>query len=272
MRRHLLQKMTELLHEKLSYDVRGVLFDVHNKLGPMLPEQLYNQAVAIGLEKQGIDCQTEKEFEVTFRGVQVGRYAVDVWVEGGQLLLELKVAPQIWPLHQAQAISSLKVTDADLAFVVNFGEDRVAIKRLPNFVRDKSVTFAWQAQPVPAGMLYPDLVNQLLSVLHSVYFHLGPGFLHQIYRRATMVELSQQDVGYEYIKHIPIFYQQHHLSDQAVRLIAVEGQTLVATVAMQKVTEAMKQQLRARMRYLDYNLGLIANFHGTELETVFVRG
>jgi GxxExxY protein len=70
--------MTNLLHEELSYKVRGILFDVHNQLGPMLPEQVYNQATAIGLEKQGIHCQTEKEFEVTYRGVQVGRYAVDV--------------------------------------------------------------------------------------------------------------------------------------------------------------------------------------------------
>lgn len=79
-------------------------------------------------------------------------------------------------------------------------------------------------------------------------------------------------MGYQYIKKIPILYHQHHLADQAVRLIAVDGQILVATVAMQKVTEAMKQQLRARMRHLDYKLGLIANFHGTELEVGFVRG
>lgn len=87
--------MTGFLHEKLSYSVRGVLFDILNKLGPMLPEKLYSQAVSIGLEQQGIRCQTEKEFEVTHRGVQVGRYAVDVWIEDGKMLLELKVAPRL---------------------------------------------------------------------------------------------------------------------------------------------------------------------------------
>ncbi|NKQ35674.1 MAG: GxxExxY protein [Chloroflexi bacterium] len=263
--------MTKLLHEKLSYDVRGILFDVHNKLGPMLPENIYNQAVAIGLENQGIHCQTEKEFEVTYHGVQVGRYFVDVWVEAGKLLLELKVAPQIGPLHQAQAISYLKVTDADLAFVVNFGEDKVTIDRLPNFVRDKPAAFSWQAQALPPDVLYPDQVNEILSVLYRVYFELGPGFFHQVYRRATMVELRERGLGYEYIKKMPIFYQDHHLADQEVRLIALDGKVLLATIAVREVTAAMKRQLRARMRYLGYKLGLIANFHGAKLETVFVR-
>lgn len=264
--------MTNLLHEELSYAVRGVLYDVHNQIGPMLPEQIYNQAVAIGLEKQGIHCQTEKSFEVTYRGVQVGRYAVDVWVEGGKLLLELKVASQIEPLHKAQAISYLKVTDADLALVVNFGEEKVAIQRLPNFVRDKSVVFDWEQQTLGDDLLYPELVNEVLLVLHMVHFTLGPGFLHQVYRRSTMVELNEQTIGYEYIKEIPIFYQNVHLVNQAVRLLSVEGRVLLTTIAVAEVTEAMKRQLQTRMKQLDHKLGLIANFHGTALETVFVRG
>jgi GxxExxY protein len=39
----------------------------------------------------------------------------------GKLLLELKVAPASLPIHKAQAISYLKVTDADLAILVNYG-------------------------------------------------------------------------------------------------------------------------------------------------------
>lgn len=263
--------MTNLLHEELSYVVRGVLFDVHNQIGPMLPEQVYNQAVAIGLEKQGIHCQTEKRFEVVYRGVQVGRYAVDVWVEGGKLLLELKVAAQIEPFHKAQAISYLKVTDADLAFVVNFGEEKAAIQRLPNFVRGKPVAFDWEKQPLDDDLLYPELVNEVLAALYTVYFTLGPGFLHQVYRRSTMVELKEQAIGYEYIKEIPIFYQNVHLMNEAVRLLSVEGRVLLVTIAVEVVTEAMKRQLRVRMKQLDHELGLIANFHGTVLETVFVR-
>ena len=94
--------MVKLIHKELNYKVRGVLFDVHNQLGPNLPEKFYNDAVIIGLEAANIRCQPEKQFSVQYRGVEVGRYFVDVWVEGGKLLLELKVAPQIEPIHQAR--------------------------------------------------------------------------------------------------------------------------------------------------------------------------
>ena len=54
-------------------------------------------------------------------------------------------------------------------------------------------------------------INELLAALHHVHFELGSGFLHQIYRRAAMVQLKEREIGYKYIKKIPIFYQNHHL-------------------------------------------------------------
>jgi hypothetical protein len=56
--------VTILLHKALSYEVRGVLFDVYNALGPLLPERFYQTAVVLGLEKKGTACQTEKQFAV----------------------------------------------------------------------------------------------------------------------------------------------------------------------------------------------------------------
>ena len=85
----------------------------------------------------------------------------------------------------------------------NFDKElKVAIQRLPNFVKDKSVSYSWQPQPTRSDLLYPNLVNEILSTLHHVYFELGPGFLHQVYRRATMVELQ----------HFAIFYSVWYVS------------------------------------------------------------
>ncbi len=56
--------MTQLIHPELSYAVRGVLLHVYNSLGPMLKEAYYEQAIAIGLEKRGVRCETQKQFEV----------------------------------------------------------------------------------------------------------------------------------------------------------------------------------------------------------------
>lgn len=265
--------MKRLVHPELSYAVRGVLFDVGKQLEATLPEEYYQRAVAIGLEEANIPCECEKEFEVFYRGVQVGRYAVDVWVDNGKVLLELKVAPSIEPIHQAQAISYLKITDADLALVVNFGERPLGIRSLPNLLRQEWPVFQWQPHVLPAGqeLLYPELVNRLLQALHRVHFELGPGFFHQIYRRAAMVELGEQEIGFRYLKTVPVAYRGHYLGDQPVRLIRVEDVILLATVAVKEVDELMRTQFRGRMREQGVRLGVIANFHYEKLGVVFQR-
>jgi GxxExxY protein len=264
--------MTEIIHKELSYAVRGVLFDVHNQLGPLLPEKFYQEAVAIGLEAKGIACETEKPFAMHYCGVEVGRYFVDVWVEAGKLLLELKVAPEILPIHRAQAISYLKVTDADLAVVVNFGEAGLIDERLPNYVRNKPFSFSWHPQSVWLDIPDKELSNVLLKALHRVHFYLGPGFFHQVYRRATMVELREQEIGFTYVKEIPIYYRDVFLGNQPVRLISLDGEILLATIAVKELDDNIKSQMRARLRQLDKKVGLIANFHGRDLEVVLVRG
>ncbi|MFZ5915857.1 MAG: GxxExxY protein [Chloroflexota bacterium] len=263
--------MTKLLHPELSYQVRGVIFHVYNTLGPLLPEAFYQDAIIIGLEKRGLVCQAEKPFEVYYEGERVGLYYVDVWIEAGKLILEIKVAPAIDPLHQAQAISYLKVTDADLAFVVNLGGSQAEIERLPNFVRDRRVEFEWQPQPVGNGLLCPDLVNQIQRACHRVHFTLGPGFLHQIYRRATMIELRRSGIGFEYVKRLPVEYEGHLLGHQDVRLIRVEDKLLLATFALRQPDETLIQLLKARLRRLNLEIGLLANFYHTKLTITPVR-
>ncbi len=263
--------MTQLIHPELSYAVRGVLLNVYNALGPMLKEEFYEQAIAIGLEKRGIHCDTQKTFEVYYEDERVGLYYVDVWIEDGKILLELKVGPRIESLHRGQAISYLKVTNADLAIVANYDGPSLEDERLPNFVRDKQPGFDWQPQPFDAAWLYPDLTDAILRACHRVHFVLGPGFLHQVYRRAVMVELRRRQLNYIYIKHLPIEYEGHVLGRQDTRLMLIEDKVLLATYALHDADATLPKQLRARMRRLNVQVGLLANFHDTRLEITPVR-
>lgn len=70
--------MAKLIHPELSYQVRGVLFDVYNKLGPLLKESYYRDAIGIGLQQRGLACVLEKGFEVFYQEERVGLYYVDV--------------------------------------------------------------------------------------------------------------------------------------------------------------------------------------------------
>ncbi len=236
----------------------------------MLKEEYYRDAIVLGVEKRGVACEPEKRFEVYYEGERVGLYYVDIWIDSGKILLELKVALAIEPIHKAQAISYLKVTDADLAIVVNYGVSSLEDERLPNFLRDKQPEFVWHPRPVAQGLLYPDLVNTIQRACHRVHFTLGPGFLHQVYRRATMNELRRSGLNYDYIKRLPVEYEGQLLGYQEVRLIMVEDKVLLATFALRR-TDAMAEQLKAHLRRLDLKFGLLANFHDTRLAIVPVR-
>ena len=263
--------MTELIHAELSYAVRGVMIHVYNALGPMLKEDYYEQAIAIGLDKCNIRCETQKSFDVCYESQQVGLYFVDVWVEHGQLLLELKVSPTIMPLHRAQAISYLKVTNADVALVANFGGASLQIERFPNFVRDRQAVFEWRPAPAMGNWLYPDLTDTVLRSCHRVHFTLGPGFLHQIYRRAVMIELQRSHLNFTYIKELPVNYEGEILGQQEARLIVVEDKIVVAVYALGVPDEALIERLRARLRQLGLPLGLLVNFHDARLSVSPVR-
>ncbi|NKQ35768.1 MAG: GxxExxY protein [Chloroflexi bacterium] len=263
--------MVELIHKELCYDARGVMFEVFNHLGPNLPERFYQDAAVIALERRGIACEAEKQFQVTYHGVEVGRYRVDIWIENGDMLAELKVAPLLTPLHKAQAISYLKVTDADLALLVNFGQSSLVDVRLPNFVRDKPVLFRWERQTAVPDRLFPNLTDELLESCHRIHVELGPGFIHHVYRRAIMVELREKSIGFEFIKEIPIYFKGTYLGLQPVRLILVEDKLLAGAMAVQLLNKTMKAQLKARMKHFGVRLGVLVNFHGEKLEFAFVR-
>ncbi len=263
--------MVDLIHKELCYDVRGAMFEVFNHLGPNLPERFYQEAALAALASRGIACEAEKQFQVMYHDVRVGRYYVDIWLEGGRMLLELKVAPLLAPIHKAQAISYLKVTGVDLALLVNFGQSSLVDIRLPNFVRDKRGSFHWEKHTAVPDRLFPDLTGELLESCYRIHAELGPGFFHHVYRRAVMVELREKSIGFEYIKEMPVYFKETYLGVQPVRLILVENKILVAAMAVQSFDKALELHLKARMKHLDASLGLLANFHGERLEFAFVR-
>jgi hypothetical protein len=45
--------MITIIHKDLIYAVKGTCFDVHNALGPMLPERFYQAALAIAPQRRG---------------------------------------------------------------------------------------------------------------------------------------------------------------------------------------------------------------------------
>jgi GxxExxY protein len=262
----------ELLHADLTYRIRGVLFDVGNNLWAGLPEEDFQKAVSIGLAKRGIQHVLEEEFRVHYRDVEVGRYSCDITV-GREVVLELKVVPELTGLHRAQIISYLRVTGADVGLLVNFGAARVEIERYAGFYAQRRPDLAWKPQVVDgATLLYPELIGRLYECLHRVHYELGPGFFHHVYRRALQVELNEQHISFDFVREIPVFYEGEYVSTRPCRLLIVDDKVVVAAFAVRRMGSTFVSRMRHYLDHFDKELGLLANFCGERLDVRPVRG
>jgi len=261
--------MTKLLHADLTYRLRGAGFHVHNALGSGHDEADYEKALVYALECEQIPFQQQPTYRVEYRGQQVGEYRPDLMFANGAVLLDLKARPAIEPVHQAQVISYLAVTHAELGLVMNFGASLLEVERLPNFLAGRPRLSA--EVDLPSEILYPELARRILGGLATVYSGLGPGFLHQVYRRAMRIELSHLHLNSNYLKELPLRYRDIIIAMKPVRLFMVEQRILLATVALHQVTTEHTEKLRWALRETSCQLGLIANFYPTQLEMRYVQ-
>ncbi|MBI5619679.1 GxxExxY protein [Candidatus Gottesmanbacteria bacterium] len=78
-----------LLHEDLTYRLRGCFFKVYNTLGFGHKESVYQKALIAELKNQKLAFEQEKSLEVLYEGSLVGIYRPDFVIEG-KILIELK--------------------------------------------------------------------------------------------------------------------------------------------------------------------------------------
>jgi GxxExxY protein len=117
-------------------DISGQIIDaamkVHTALGPGLLESAYEACLAHELTKRGLKVDQQKELPVVYDGLklEVG-YRIDLLVEDF-VIVELKSINEIAPIHEAQLLSYLKLSDQQVGLLINFNVVRLkdGIKRI----------------------------------------------------------------------------------------------------------------------------------------------
>ncbi len=110
----------EIEENKLSYTIRGAIFNVYNNLGPGLLESAYEEALRIELEKVGCNVRTQVTLPMVYEGVTIpNAYRVDMLVDD-KVIIEIKAATSLPEVFFAQLMTYLKLTGKKLGFLVNF--------------------------------------------------------------------------------------------------------------------------------------------------------
>ena len=117
---------------KLTFDIIGCAFKVHAKLGPGLLESTYEICLEYELIKNGYMVVRQIALPVVYDEVKLDAgYRIDLIVDD-EVIIEIKSVEALAPIHTAQVLTYLKLSNRKLGLLINFNETDLknGIKRL----------------------------------------------------------------------------------------------------------------------------------------------
>jgi GxxExxY protein len=114
-------------HQELTQPILGVFYEVYNELGHGFLESLYHQAMLVALRQKGAMVEGLSPLP-GLRGERIGDFRADL-VLGNAAIVELKAGRDLEPVHDAQLLNYLRVSELEVGLLLNFGP-APKIKRL----------------------------------------------------------------------------------------------------------------------------------------------
>lgn len=119
---------------ELSNTIVDAVIEVHRELGPGLLESAYELALCQELSLRNVPYEQQVELPVSYKGKLLGTsYRLDILVDK-LIILELKSVAKIEPIHEAQLLSYLRLSNKWLGLLLNFNVPvmKQGIKRMVN--------------------------------------------------------------------------------------------------------------------------------------------
>lgn len=96
--------------------------ELHKSLGPGLLESVYENALAYDLRAEGLSVEQQVPMPLVYKNIkfEVG-YRLDLLVNK-KVILELKAVETLSPVHYAQLLTYLKLSELKLGLLINFNQ------------------------------------------------------------------------------------------------------------------------------------------------------
>jgi GxxExxY protein len=109
--------MTE---NEISKKLIGIAIDLHRKLGPGLLESAYENALAHDLRENGLNVKQQYSMPFIYKEVKLNiGYRLDLLINN-KVIVEIKSVETLAPVHYAQLLTYLKLSDLRLGLLINF--------------------------------------------------------------------------------------------------------------------------------------------------------
>jgi GxxExxY protein len=114
--------MTMLILQDLSEKIIGAAIEVHRALGPGLLESAYEQCLCHELSVRGMQFGRQLSLPLVYKGVKLDcGYCIDLLVEDA-VIIELKSVEKVLPVHLAQLLTYMRLSNKKLGLLINFNE------------------------------------------------------------------------------------------------------------------------------------------------------
>ena len=92
---------------------------VHRELGPGLLENVYEEAMDIECNAEGLFVSRQFKVPVVYRGQTIGEYKPDMLIND-LVIVEIKSVERYDPVFEAQVLTYLKITGKRVGLLINF--------------------------------------------------------------------------------------------------------------------------------------------------------
>jgi GxxExxY protein len=130
--RHRDAEKKKFYYKELTNKIIASAIEVHRNLGPGLLESAYEECFCHELYLQKIPFERQKPLPLEYKGIKLDcGYRIDVAVDN-RVVIELKCVDQIMPVHEAQLLTYLRLSNIKVGLIINFniGLLKEGIKRI----------------------------------------------------------------------------------------------------------------------------------------------
>jgi len=105
---------------EISYKIIGAAIELHKELGCGLLESAYENPLAYELRKIGLFVEQQIPMPLIYKEIKMDcGYRLDLRVEN-KVIIELKSIETLAPVHFAQTLTYLKLSNCKLGLLINF--------------------------------------------------------------------------------------------------------------------------------------------------------
>ncbi len=125
--------------EEIATQIVDSAFKVHSALGPGLLESAYQTCLAYELRQRGLLVETEVPLPVRYGEIAIeAGYRLDMLV-AASVIVENKAVQSLAPIHEAQLLTYLKLSNLSLGFLINWNVPLIkdGVKRMVNHYRER---------------------------------------------------------------------------------------------------------------------------------------